>query len=145
ESSLTTFAIGSIRPDNFTEGFQGLIDEVRVYGRSLSVEEIDAIREGEDPPPVGARFIRGDADASGSLNLTDGIRILNYLFVGNAEVLCLDSADSDDSGNVNLSDGIFVLNYLFSDGSAPPSPHPNCGTDPTEDGVTCTTQPACAF
>src|SRR5690606_10323347 len=30
ESSLTTFAIGSIRPDNFTEGFQGLIDEVRV-------------------------------------------------------------------------------------------------------------------
>ena len=34
------------------------------------------------PSCQGRRFVRGDADANGSINLTDGIVILNFLFLG---------------------------------------------------------------
>ncbi|HLU47922.1 MAG TPA: hypothetical protein VK116_07550, partial [Planctomycetota bacterium] len=95
---------------------------------------------------TGPIFLRGDADASGALNLTDAIRILTFLFVGNVEVSCLDAADSDDSGALNLTDGIFVLNYLFVGLSpAPPPPFPECGPDPTDDSTACeVSQPNCS-
>jgi len=128
------------------------IDAARVLSRALTEEEIASnyrlMRVGVAVPPEpcsgGPLFVRGDADASGGLNLTDGVRILNYLFVGNAEVPCLDAADTDDSGSLNLSDGIYILSYLFSDGSPPPAPHMACGPDPTEDSVDCVACAPCA-
>lgn len=81
-------------------------------------------------------FQRGDADGNGELQLTDAVRILRYLFLGDPEPPCLDSADSDDNGMVQLTDAIRILNYLFLGGEpmAPPGPPPNpCDLDPTDD------------
>jgi len=103
---------------------------------------------GEIDPPDGVRFVRGDADSSGSINLTDGVAVLNYLFLGGAAPSCLDAGDFDDSGGVDLaiSDAIGVFNWLFlgGDGPAPPAPaqaaitESDCGVDPTpDDGIEC--------
>ncbi|HVR74509.1 MAG TPA: hypothetical protein VMT52_09265, partial [Planctomycetota bacterium] len=95
-------------------------------------------------PLQAAQYIRGDADASGELEITDGIRVLGYLFLGNPESLdCEDASDADGSGTINISDAIYVLQYLFSGGPAPPAPFPGCGADPTEDGLGCEAYPAC--
>ena len=40
----TTSAIGNLRPDNFNEGWVGLIDDVRIFDRALSAAEIEEIR-----------------------------------------------------------------------------------------------------
>ena len=78
-----------------------------------------------------AIFRRGDANDDGGLNITDGIFILNYLFLGGPAPPCEETADSNDDGGVNITDGIFVLNYLFLGGPAPPAPGPDvCGPDP---------------
>ena len=88
--------------------------------------------------PVGKLFRRGDSDASGTLDLTDAIRILGFLFLGSGELGCLESADADDNGKIELTDAVRVLNYLFQGGTAPPSPGPPpgpCGIDPVSSGA----------
>ena len=136
-----TAAVGSLRPDNFNEGWQGFIDEVQIFGSALTVEQIEAIRKGDEiEPPDEDLFVRGDADGSGAINITDGIFVLNFLFLGGPDPGCAFAADADDSGTINITDGIFILNFLFLGGPEPPTPHPECGTDPTAnqgEGLDC--------
>ena len=98
---------------------------------------------------AGPVFYRADADDNGSVQLTDGIYILNFLFLGGAAPPCFDSADADDNGSVQLTDGIFILNFLFLGGGAPPAPGmPGmgaCGLDPDgdADGIGCDSYTQC--
>ena len=73
-------------------------------------------------------FIRGDPDGNGAVQLTDGIFILNFLFLGGDSPGCFEAADADDNGAVQMTDGIYILNFLFLGGAAMPAPHPDCGT-----------------
>ena len=84
------------------------------------------------PPPEGAIFRRGDVDGNGTVELTDAVFILGYLFQGQGAPGCLETADSDDNGQVDISDAIRLLGWLFLGGeplSAPGSEE--CGRDPT--------------
>ena len=84
-----------------------------------------------------AQFSRADANDDGAVNITDPIFILGYLFLGDATPPCIKAADADDTGVVNLTDALYVLLGLFSGGPLPPPPFGQCGTDPTEDSLTC--------
>ncbi|MEE3198822.1 MAG: hypothetical protein VX254_02240, partial [Planctomycetota bacterium] len=85
----------------------------------------------------GPIFRRGDPDDNGAIQLTDGIFILNFLFLGGAEPPCSDAADADDNGAIQLTDGILILNFLFLGGDSIPAPFPECGGDPGEDPLGC--------
>ena len=90
------------------------------------------------------RFKRGDTDGNGALQLTDGIRILNTLFMGAAMPVCLDAADTDDNGVVQLTDGIVIFQFLFVGGMVPAEPGPfACGGDPTDDDIDCEAYDGC--
>lgn len=84
-------------------------------------------------PPYPRLFLRGDVDGNGSVEITDAIRLLNYLFLGGDPPTCLDAADVADSGSIDISGAISILNYLFLGGRPPAIPFPNQGLDPTED------------
>ena len=93
-------------------------------------------------------FHRGDANADGALNITDGIFVLNYLFLGGDEPSCLEAANANDDDSINITDGIFVLNYLFLGGPAPAPPGPPeepCGPDPqgSPTNLGCASYPHC--
>ena len=62
------------------------------------------------------------------MKLTDGIFILNCLFLGGDSPGCFEAADADDNGSIQMTDGIYILNFLFLGGAAMPAPHPDCGT-----------------
>jgi PKD repeat protein len=95
--------------------------------------------------PVGTRLVRGDANSDGSINLTDGVIPLLYLFSGGGEPTCMDAADTNDTGAIEITDAIIVFSWLFSGGAAPVSPSPtspgylvtDCGADLSEDGLDC--------
>ena len=88
------------------------------------------------PPEI--TFLRGDANGDGALDLSDGIRILNFLFLGTGAIDCQDAADSNDTGDLDLSDGVAVFAFLFLGGSPPPAPgHLECGPDPTGEDLEC--------
>jgi hypothetical protein len=81
------------------------------------------------------RFWRADPNNDGQTNITDGVYVLNFLFLGGGAPSCLESADSNDDGTINITDGVHILNYLFLGGEAPKDPGPpkagaSCGTDP---------------
>ena len=82
-------------------------------------------------------FIRMDADGSGTVNVTDAIRVLDFLFRSGAPPACMDAADGNDDGEVDISDPVSLLLYLFVGGITPPPPFPDPGQDPTSDGLGC--------
>jgi hypothetical protein len=82
-------------------------------------------------------FIRGDCETNGSLNITDAILILYYVFQGNPTPDCLDACDSNNDSLHNIADAITVLSYLYSGGIAPPPPFLNCGFDQDEGTPGC--------
>ena len=98
-----------------------------------------------DLPPA-TEFIRGDTNTDGGVNITDGVFILNFLFVGGATLPCKEASDTNADGIVNITDGVYMLNFLFSGGPEPPAPFGECGTDPTQapDAVDCAAFAACA-
>ncbi len=87
----------------------------------------------------GARsvFRRGDADASGTIDLTDAVNVLGFLFLHAGAPACLDAADADDSGDLSINDPVLVLGALFAGAGQLPEPRSECGPDPTEDGLDC--------
>ena len=84
----------------------------------------------------GVRFVRGDPNRDGQVDISDGIFILSYLF-NNKPASCLDACDVNDDGNIDISDPIYLLSYLFAQGPPPLPPFPEKGADPTEDSLTC--------
>ena len=79
------------------------------------------------------RFHRADPNSSGTTDISDGIAIFGYLFLGNpATLTCLESADTNNDATIDISDGIAILQYLFGGGPAPAAPGPAeepCGPD----------------
>jgi len=89
-------------------------------------------------------FIRGDPDGNGAVQLTDGIFILNFLFLGGDSPGCFEAADADDNGAIQMTDGIYILNFLFLGGAEMPAPHPGCGTSGEDEEPGCEeSSPAC--
>lgn len=88
-------------------------------------------------------FVRGDTDASGSVDLSDAAGIFNHLFLGGEEPPCLAAADADDSGSVDITDGIYLLTYLFLGGPAPAAPFPECARHPSSPDLPCLHFEAC--
>jgi hypothetical protein len=83
-------------------------------------------------------FIRGDGNADGSIDIGDGVFILNALFLNATPPPCRKAADSNDSGSVGLEDAVYLFNYQFMGGRRPPDPFlPLCGLDPTPDTLSC--------
>ena len=90
------------------------------------------------PEPPGALFRRGDIDAVGGIVLSDGVFLLNFLFLGGGRPTCDDAADANDSGTLDISTAVYLFNWLFAGGSPPPAPGPKvCGDDPTPDELDC--------
>ncbi len=82
------------------------------------------------PGALAARFIRGDANRDGTVNIADAITLCRTA-VGLGPLPCADAGDVNDNGRVDLADPISLLMYLFAAGRPPASPFPSPGTDLT--------------
>ena len=77
--------------------------------------------------------------------MTDAIRILGWLFLGEPAPTCLDAADADNNGEVLINDPILILGFLFLGGPPPsePGPPPDpCGPD-DDDALGCVSYKNC--
>jgi hypothetical protein len=88
--------------------------------------------------PRQRSFHRGDSNASGATDLSDGVLIFRHLFQGDpATLACRESADANSDGVIDLSDGVHILRWLFNGGPPPGAPGPPgqpCGSDPDPPG-----------
>jgi hypothetical protein len=88
-------------------------------------------------------FLRGDANADGETNIADAILTLNFLFLGDVVIPCLEAADFDDDGALLITDAIAQVGFLFLGGPGAPPPAGACGPDGTPDGLGCESFGAC--
>ncbi|MBI4600741.1 MAG: hypothetical protein HY721_02160 [Planctomycetes bacterium] len=87
-------------------------------------------------PGPSSGYVRGDANADGSMDISDPIAILLSLFLGGSEPLtCPASADANADQRVDISDASFLLSHLFLAGRGPPPPS-SCGEVPPP-GLPC--------
>ncbi len=107
---------------------------------SISVERYERLRVSGE---VLTRFERGDVNASGDINLSDAIRLIDHLFRGRGAAPCWKAADADDDGEVDLSDVMTILRHLFDGAQVLAPPHGKCGSDPTADNLTCRASAGC--
>ena len=89
-------------------------------------------------------FMRGDVNEDNSLDISDGVTMLQYMFTGGVGY-CEDAYDINDDGLINLGDAINLFGYLFLNGSAPAQPFGVCGADPTGDDLGCESYANCTL
>ncbi len=161
---VTFDASGSFDPDgdeftvrwNFDDGVVGASEVVSRTFREAGVHrgtvtladgiasptvvsfEIDALSDADD-----VRFVRGDVNDDGRVDVSDAVRLVFGLFVG-PPIGCERSADIDDSGSLQVTDAIVLLDHLFRGGAAPRSPYPECGRDSSADALGCGAFTNCA-
>ncbi len=99
----------------------------------------------DDPtPPVpglAPKFLRGDANSDGAVNIADAQFTLNFLFLGGPALPCEAAGDSNSDAGVNIADAQFSLNFLFLGGPAPTAPFPECAE--VEVPLSCEDSPGC--
>jgi hypothetical protein len=66
-----------------------------------------------------AAFVPGDANGDGSINVSDAVFIINYVFVAGEAPSPLESGDANCDSSVNVSDAVYLINYIFVSGPAP--------------------------
>ncbi len=94
-----------------------------------------------DNRPVLKKFIRGDSNINGKVDLSDAVHILNVLFKAQGELSCEDAADANDDGVIDVSDAVFTLIFLFRGDVNLPQPYPQEGGDLTDDFLGCDQSP----
>jgi PKD repeat protein len=67
-------------------------------------------------------IIRGDANYSHSINITDITFLVTYLFRDGSAPVTVQSGDAAFDYNVNINDVTYLVAYLFQNGPPPPSP-----------------------
>jgi dockerin type I repeat protein len=84
----------------------------------------------------GDRFIRGDANTDGRVDIADAVALLNVLFRSGTSLRCLDAADTNGDGEVGVTDAVLVVRHQFLGGTPPSAPYPDCGRG-VPDGLGC--------
>lgn len=77
--------------------------------------------------PAAGRFRRGDCNDDGSVDLSDAICILGWLFTGAAAPGCVAATNTNGDADADMTDATHILEHLFLGGPAPIAPFPECG------------------
>jgi hypothetical protein len=102
-------------------------------------------REGSVTIPVcPARFRRADSNSDGTVDISDAIFTLAYLFQGGQSPDCQEANDANDDTLLDLSDPVFLLECLFLGRGLHQVPAPgayDCGPDAAFQGLSCDRSP----
>jgi len=70
---------------------------------------------------IGVPYICGDANGDESINVSDAVHIINYIFIPGSPVPDpLLAAEVNCDGQVNVSDAVYIINFVFIGGSPAP-------------------------
>lgn len=107
---------------------------------TITFEPLQAVVE--RPRFDTTRFLRGDCNDDGAIDISDSVCILDWLFLGSEAPGCIAALDTNGDENVDIADPMYSLGFSFLGGPAPVPPYPDCGlgTLPT-DQSTCETPP----
>lgn len=68
---------------------------------------------------VGQVYTIGDANGDQTVNISDAVYVISYIFSGGPAPDPAEAADVDCSGSCTISDAVYLILYIFSGGPAP--------------------------
>ncbi len=92
------------------------ITEIAASGRILAT-----FRTG-DGPVTAAKYpacyvIKGDADGSGEINISDAVYLISYIFGRGPAPISIEAGDMNCNSKVNISDAVSIILFVFSGGA----------------------------
>ena len=75
-------------------------------------------------------FLRSDANGDESVNLSDAVFVISYLFLDGERPRINEASDINADGTLDLADPVYLLNFLYRGGPQPPAPFPGVGAEP---------------
>jgi hypothetical protein len=100
----------------------GRPDDCEIAGGAADDENSNGI-----PDQCELRFLRGDSNDDGLVDLADAVFTLRWLFLGGPEPGCVAAANANGDRSVDIADPVSLLGFLFLAGSPPAAPFPECG------------------
>jgi hypothetical protein len=95
----------------------------RTYYYLVSATDFSGNESDPSNEAMGVRYITGDTNADGLINIADAVYLINYLFIDGPAPNPLEVGDCNCDGKVDIADVVYLINYLFIDGPPPP---PSC-------------------
>ncbi|MBD3217026.1 MAG: hypothetical protein GF310_02030 [candidate division Zixibacteria bacterium] len=78
--------------------------------------------------------ISGDVNCDCTINVSDAVLLINYIFIGGSAPCHCIHGDTNCDGSVNISDAVVIINYVFLGSPTPcqmgTGPEPQCGKMP---------------
>jgi hypothetical protein len=113
-----------IEKDILNEGIQGISSGAYSVWSSVGQPVTGNMQGGEYVLMGGfwsalTYFVAGDANNDETVNASDVVYLINYLFIGGPPPVVLPSGDVNCDGKINASDVVYLINYLFIRGPAP--------------------------
>ena len=68
---------------------------------------------------TGVRYIAGDANTDGTIDVGDIVFLVNYLLLGAYGPNPLEAGDADCNGEVDVGDIIYLVNHVLMGGMPP--------------------------
>ncbi len=73
----------------------------------------------EDGIGDACEYICGDANKDGTVNVSDAVYVINYVFIGGDPPDPMAAGDCNCDGSCNVSDAVWIINYVFVGGNTP--------------------------
>ena len=110
------------------------VSDLQVYSVTLVARPV---------PAPKAEFRRGDSNADGTVDISDAIFTLGWLYLGSQVPSCLEAADTNGDGQHDLSDAVRLILFLFQGEVEPPWPGPSACAVPEQAFFGCASYSRC--
>jgi hypothetical protein len=110
-----TYDLSEYGGDTVQIRFSFLSDNDAAQFEGWYIDDIEVI-------PNKPNFICGDCNGDSSVNVSDVVYLINYLFLGGPEPSPLQSGDVNCSSKIDITDVVYLINYLFISGPPPSCP-----------------------
>ncbi len=99
--------------------YNGIVDEVALYNRALDPREIGAHYANGMLGLGYCEFTCGDANGDGSIDISDVVFLISYIFANGPAPAPLLAGDANCDLAIDISDAVYIIQYIFSGGPAP--------------------------
>ena len=69
--------------------------------------------------PYAESYVCGDANGDGTIDISDAVSLIAYIFLGGPAPNPLAAGDANCDGTVDISDAVYLISYIFSGGRLP--------------------------